>query len=69
MTTEAEISRALRRLRRELDGVERRRERLYAERLIHWRAARALGISTSDLADLSGVSPVTVRQLIRRGEG
>lgn len=64
--TDAEVLRALRKLRRELEGVERRRERLYAERLIHWRAGRALGISTSDLADVSGVSPVTVRQLIRR---
>lgn len=64
--TDVEILRALRKLRRRLDKVEDDRERLYAERLAHWRAARALGMATSDLAEASGISQVTVRQLIRR---
>lgn len=66
----AMIRAELRRLRRDLDKVEARRTKLFARRLTLWREARALDVAAVDLASESGVSAVTVRQLIRRdGEG
>lgn len=66
MSAAEEIRRELADIAESLDAVDDRRAALFARRLAVWARGKESGMTHVDLAYFSGVSPVTVGQLLAR---
>lgn len=66
MSAVDEIAAELAEIKRTLDTVGDREKHLYSRRIDVWRRGRELGMTPAELAEYSGVTDVTVRQLLQR---
>lgn len=68
MAVERDVRRRLTTIANQLDRLAEREAALYAERVALWAHATGEGTTPSELAAVSRVAPVTVRQLIARNK-